>query len=143
MHSCTETARRIGSRIAPCWGSKVMRKNRLGFDIESIELILRSQWVYLDLVFDTENGTVPHECIIKRTPGVYLVQDSYLNYRDETIRYYTESDMQSYLISLCDMDMDKAVTPWDVDPVARRLFDIPPQIPKIKKVGGYVSVLRT
>lgn len=138
MHSCTETARRIGSRIAPCWGSKVMRKNRLEFDIESIELILQSQWVYLDLAFDTENGTVPHECIIKHAARVYLVQDSYLNYRDETTRYYTESDMQSYLIGLFDTGMDV-----DMDSIARRLFDIPPQIPKIKKISGYISVLRS
>jgi len=43
-----------------------------------------------------------------------------------------------------DMDMDMDMHGFmDVDSVTRRLFDIPPQVPKIKKVSGYVSVLRT
>jgi len=129
MYSCTETARHIGSQIVPNWGSKIMMKNRLDFS-GSINLILRSQWVYLDLTFGIEDDSiVPHECIIQRCDDHYIVHDSYLNYRDVSTRYYTETDMRSYLTNM-------------TDDVIRKLFDIPSEIPKVKSVNGYVSVLR-
>jgi hypothetical protein len=130
MASCAETARRLGSTIAPAWDSRTMRKNRKALDMDNLANLFKSNIVHLYILC----VDAPHECIIFRVGDYYVICDSYIDYRDISVRIYQTKAFQS---KFCDILTVKT----KVSASARDLFH-PPTNLSTEKVSGWFSVLK-
>jgi hypothetical protein len=114
--------------IALDWNSRTMRKNRLLLSAGSeLDKLFQAQVSHVHL----ENGSGGHEFIVFRIGTCYMIHDSWMAYRMESSRMYTEKSFQSNFRQMLAGQEE-----------ATKQLLMPPKGIKVGAWSGWFSVLR-